>query len=125
MQILEKWHTLLHSFTFLFGRRKNRNKEHAVKSSTSTKCRDGGTGRRSGLKIRRYLVPWGFDSPSRHQPQPIHQRLVRNHVSRQSLIGYCTTLGAVFGDSAQSLTELAFGGRLGFLFGIQSCRCVC
>ena len=30
--------------------------------------RDGGTGRRSGLKIRRYLVPWGFDSPSRHQP---------------------------------------------------------
>src|SRR5579864_8493960 len=20
-----------------------------------------------GLKIRRYLVPWGFDSPSRHQ----------------------------------------------------------
>ncbi len=29
--------------------------------------RDGGTGRRSGLKIRRYLVPWGFDSPSRHQ----------------------------------------------------------
>jgi hypothetical protein len=20
------------------------------------------------LKIRRYLVPWGFDSPSRHQP---------------------------------------------------------
>src|SRR5437660_12920034 len=30
--------------------------------------REGGTGRRSGLKIRRYLVPWGFDSPSRHQP---------------------------------------------------------
>ena len=29
--------------------------------------RDGGTGRRSGLKIRRYLVPWGFNSPSRHQ----------------------------------------------------------
>jgi hypothetical protein len=22
-----------------------------------------------GLKIRRYLVPWGFDSPSRHQRQ--------------------------------------------------------
>jgi hypothetical protein len=28
--------------------------------------RDGGTGRRSGLKIRRALRPWGFDSPSRH-----------------------------------------------------------
>ena len=35
----------------LFGRRKNRNREQAVKSITSTKCRDGGTGRRSGLKI--------------------------------------------------------------------------
>jgi hypothetical protein len=33
--------------------------------------RDGGTGRRSGLKIRRYLVPWGFNSPSRHHPIPI------------------------------------------------------
>src|SRR5271155_4916233 len=44
-------------------------KEHkqVVKSGTSTKSRDGGTGRRSGLKIRRYLVSWGFDSPSRHQ----------------------------------------------------------
>ena len=31
--------------------------------------RDGGTGRRSGLKIRRCLAPWGFNSPSRHQPQ--------------------------------------------------------
>jgi hypothetical protein len=30
--------------------------------------RDGGTGRRSGLKIRRASRPWGFDSPSRHQP---------------------------------------------------------
>lgn len=29
--------------------------------------RDGGTGRRSGLKIRRCLAPWGFNSPSRHQ----------------------------------------------------------
>ena len=29
--------------------------------------RDGGTGRRSGLKIRRPLRPWGFDPPSRHQ----------------------------------------------------------
>ena len=37
----------------LFGRRKNGNREQAVKSSTSTKRRDGGTGRRSGLKIRR------------------------------------------------------------------------
>src|SRR5215472_2895341 len=42
-------------------------RETALESSTSTKCRDGGTGRRSGLKIRRYSVPWGFDSPSRHQ----------------------------------------------------------
>ena len=29
--------------------------------------RDGGTGRRSGLKIRRPSRPWGFDPPSRHQ----------------------------------------------------------
>src|SRR6185437_5516967 len=29
--------------------------------------RDGGTGRRSGLKIRRLLRSWGFDPPSRHQ----------------------------------------------------------
>src|SRR6516164_8949450 len=29
--------------------------------------RDGETGRRSGLKIRRSLGPWGFKSPSRHQ----------------------------------------------------------
>ena len=49
-----------------FGRRRNIVNEQAVKSGTSTKSRDGGTGRRSGLKIRRYLVPWGFDSPSRH-----------------------------------------------------------
>ncbi len=48
-------------------------------------CRDGGTGRRSGLKIRRYLVPCRFDSCSRHhslisnfnfaaEPPPIHGR---------------------------------------------------
>jgi hypothetical protein len=36
-------------------------------------CRDGGTGRRSGLKIRRYLVPWGFDSPSRHHANPLRE----------------------------------------------------
>src|SRR5579864_9776702 len=55
----------------------NEVEREAVKSSTSTKCRDGGTGRRSGLKIRRYLVPWGFDSPSRHQAQsPQNTRLV-------------------------------------------------
>ena len=29
--------------------------------------RDGGTGRRSGLKIRRPLRSWGFDPPSRHK----------------------------------------------------------
>lgn len=29
--------------------------------------RDGGIGRRSGLKIRRPLRSWGFDPPSRHQ----------------------------------------------------------
>src|SRR5579859_1736783 len=28
--------------------------------------RDGGTGRRSGLKIRRGNPSWGFDPPSRH-----------------------------------------------------------
>ena len=48
--------------------RENSHKQ-VVKSGTCTKSRDGGTGRRSGLKIRRYLVPWGFDSPSRHQPK--------------------------------------------------------
>ena len=32
-----------------------------------TPSRDGGTGRRSGLKIRRPLRSWGFDPPSRHQ----------------------------------------------------------
>jgi hypothetical protein len=32
-----------------------------------TRSRDGGTGRRSGLKIRRPLRSWGFDPPSRHQ----------------------------------------------------------
>src|ERR1035437_1606108 len=31
--------------------------------------RDGGTGRRSGLKIRRPLRSWGFDPPSRHHKQ--------------------------------------------------------
>ena len=31
-----------------------------------TPRRDGGTGRRSGLKIRRPLRSWGFDPPSRH-----------------------------------------------------------
>ena len=30
------------------------------------RCRSGGTGRRTGLKIPRYLVPWGFDPPLRH-----------------------------------------------------------
>ena len=40
-------------------------------SSDYFRGRDGGTGRRSGLKIRRYLVPWGFDSPSRHQSNPL------------------------------------------------------
>ncbi len=34
-----------------------------------TLCRDGGTGRRSGLKIRRPLRSWGFDPPSRHHKQ--------------------------------------------------------
>ena len=51
--------------------KKTQNVKYAVKSGTSTKCRDGGTGRRSGLKIRRYFVPWGFDSPSRHQSNPL------------------------------------------------------
>jgi hypothetical protein len=37
----------------VFGRRKNRNRERTVKSVTSKESRDGGTGRRSGLKIRR------------------------------------------------------------------------
>ena len=34
---------------------------------SSLPCRDGGTGRRSGLKIRRDNLSWGFDPPSRHQ----------------------------------------------------------
>jgi hypothetical protein len=49
--------------------KKTSNVKPVVDSSTSTKRRDGGTGRRSGLKIRRCLAPWGFNSPSRHQPQ--------------------------------------------------------
>src|SRR5580658_8685455 len=32
-----------------------------------TRGRDGGTGRRSRLKICRPLWSWGFDPPSRHQ----------------------------------------------------------
>ena len=36
-------------------------------ASSPNPGRDGGTGRRSGLKIRRCLAPWGFNSPSRHQ----------------------------------------------------------
>jgi hypothetical protein len=66
----------------LFGRKKNRNREQAAKSGTSTKRRDGGTGRRSGLKIRRYLVPWGFDSPSRHHRN--HEK----HGLRVSMTGW-------------------------------------
>jgi hypothetical protein len=34
--------------------------------SRDSQSRDGGTGRRSGLKIRRCLALWGFNSPSRH-----------------------------------------------------------
>jgi hypothetical protein len=30
------------------------------------RCRDGGIGRHTGLKIPWRLTPWGFDSPSRH-----------------------------------------------------------
>src|SRR6185437_15685209 len=39
----------------------------APSSGARKASRDGGTGRRSGLKIRRPLRPWGFDPPSRHQ----------------------------------------------------------
>ena len=39
----------------------------AILSMHVTPGRDGGTGRRSGLKIRRPLRSWGFDPPSRHQ----------------------------------------------------------
>ena len=34
--------------------------------SSPTRGRDGGTGRRSRLKICRPLWSWGFDPPSRH-----------------------------------------------------------
>src|SRR5579864_7970026 len=57
----------------------NEVEREAVESSTSTKCRDGGTGRRSGLKIRRTTNPWGFNSPSRHQP---NERMFRTLVPR-------------------------------------------
>src|ERR1700751_288700 len=50
----------MNTFTFtctvsqsLSGMKKTENVKLAVESSTTTKCRDGGTGRRSGLKIRR------------------------------------------------------------------------
>ena len=45
--------------------------ESGVLSDSTHRSRDGGTGRRSGLKIRRPLRPWGFDPPSRHQKTKI------------------------------------------------------
>gem|GEM_PF-3729480 len=36
------------------------------KDYTITVCRSGEIGRRTGLKIRRAINPWGFDSPLRH-----------------------------------------------------------
>ena len=60
-------HSLLHSFAIHGFRRQREIDLLAVTSITYKRGRDGGTGRRSGLKIRRYLVPWGFNSPSRHQ----------------------------------------------------------
>ena len=41
--------------------------EGLLRQSPFATGRDGGTGRRSGLKIRRPLRSWGFDPPSRHQ----------------------------------------------------------
>ena len=57
---------------------RTRSRNAAGSSSPSSTCailstdtppqrRDGGTGRRSGLKIRRDNLSWGFDPPSRHQ----------------------------------------------------------
>jgi hypothetical protein len=58
-QFLSHFHICTWDYKGLFGRYSN---ERLVPLS-----RDGGTGRRSGLKIRRCLAPWGFNSPSRHQ----------------------------------------------------------
>ena len=37
---------------------------------------------KSGLKIRRYLVPWGFNSPSRHHPQSPRGTRISAHFAR-------------------------------------------
>ena len=44
--------------------------------------RDGGTGRRSGLKIRRPLRSWGFDPPSRHHNKSIFQNNLHAQLQR-------------------------------------------
>ena len=53
---------------FCLGQSSQRKSSTMLQFSELSLRRDGGTGRRSGLKIRRCLAPWGFNSPSRHQP---------------------------------------------------------
>jgi hypothetical protein len=57
---------------------------HYTENEGLPSSRDGGTGRRSGLKIRRYLVPWGFNSPSRH------------HFSDSKTLKLCLTSSSLF-----------------------------
>src|ERR1700674_472388 len=77
-------------------------REKLQRQTSSTKLdfsagRDGGTGRRSGLKIRRYLVPWGFNSPSRH------------HVNSSRSVTYCTFPSSTeFADSLKGLRSGLF-----------------
>ena len=54
MQTRENFHTFLHSCTFVVLNEKEYGQKYVVKSSTSMKRRDGGTGRRSGLKMPRH-----------------------------------------------------------------------
>src|SRR5215470_15944201 len=66
--------------------------------------RDGGTGRRSGLKIRRYLVPWGFDSPSRH-----HATMKINPlVFRDTKLADSSSSGHSYGNNDINYGNLAF-----------------
>ena len=81
----------------LFRRRKNRNREQAVKSITSTKRRDGGTGRRSGLKIRRPSglggstpLPAPFQKPIKYAATWARSPHAMNLCSRRS--GLCTNI---------------------------------
>src|ERR1700733_14335204 len=68
--------------------------------------RDGGTGRRSGLKIRRPSGLGGSTPPPGTTVQPIHTWLVNRRTGPQ---GRGVQISVFEGDSAQTLTKLIFG----------------